>query len=1200
MYLKEIQMRNFKTFTKPISITFEKGFTAVTGPNGSGKSNISDAVLFVLGPKSSRVIRAGKLTDLIFNGGKEGKPAKECECSLIFDNTDRTIPIDADEVKLTRIVKISPSDPSGYNSYFYVNDKKSTLTEFEELLANARISADSYNIVRQGDITSIVEKMTPVDIRRIIDGIAGITKFDEDIKKAEEKRAYVEDNLSKISIILDEHKNQLKVLEKDRETAIKFMELKHKLEEAKASLAHKKKASIEGEIANINNLIETQNKEIENLKKEKEKLGEEIKTLSAKKEEIEKEIVARGGEEFKKLKNEIDGIRLNVAKARDRIAELKEGLVTLKNEKNMAEKEIQKLEKARTNLENDAEKTKEELRKVTENIKDMESKIKSIEETISKSDTEIVTLQKEMLKFSETIDKKMEESKLAEIELGKARNVIENLEIQITKAEEEIKTREFELRDAEFELKELSTSRKTSGKSIQELTTAFHKKRGEIAKLETEIEKLEDEIRELTRTYNTLKAQIEARMGAERGAGDAVNTILDARNRNLIKGIHGTIAQLAKFEEQYSVALGVAAGPRMNAIVVEDDGVAAQCIEYLKQKKAGRAIFIPLNKILETRPRGKAVIVAKDKNCVGFAIDLLQFDEKYRPAFSYVFGDTLVMKDLDSARSVMGGVRLVTLAGELIEASGAMIGGSIQDKEKFGAGALEELDRIGKVLGSKMEEEKVLTDKLKEEREALRKLEDEIREKNSKEGTAQLAYETCLVRKKETEKRLNEAKETLEKLNKEMENARKETEKWSNTCEKIKKEIEKLKTEKEEINAKILELTPKVLSEELKEARSQLQSALGKKVELEGKLSSIETNIKLYTERLEEQRRKSSSVAEQIEKNGKEIEKLNSEVYKGEEKLKALLRVEETLNKELADLQQQREEIFKQINEHTAERDKIDTKILSKNDIIISQTTKLRSLEDALAEINIEIMSYKVSVPEKLPSNEELKRTITECENAINLLGAVNMKAIEDYDALKKRIEELKTEFDRLEDEKHKLIELVKEITEKKKTGFYKVYTAINENFKRIYAELSDGGEAELVLENPDNPFEGGLHIKAKPKNKKVTRLESLSGGEKSLTGLAFIFAIQQYDPSPFYFLDEVDMFLDAINAEIVAKVIKKNSAKAQFIMISLRKVTLQYADRLYGVTLEPTGTSKVVALELDQIKDMVEEKPREESEGVV
>ncbi|MEM3492810.1 MAG: chromosome segregation protein SMC, partial [Thermoplasmata archaeon] len=1158
------------------------------------------AVLFVLGPKSSRVIRAGKLTDLIFNGGKDGKPAKECECTLIFDNSDRTIPIDADEVKLTRVVKISPSDPSGYNSYFYVNDKKSTLTEFEELLANARISADSYNIVRQGDITSIVEKMTPVDIRRIIDTIAGITKFDEDIKKAEEKRASVEDNLSRISIILEEHRNQLKILEKDRETALKFLELKQRLDEAKAALAQKKKHSIEGEIGTIKNLIETQNREIEELKKEKERLGEEIKTLNAMKEEVEKEIVARGGEEFKKLKNEIDGIRLSVAKARDRTTELREGLVSLKNEKNLAEKEIQKLEKAKASLEGEREKTKEELRKIADEVKTLDAKIKSIEEKISKSDTEISSLQKELLKLTASIDKKMEELKQAEIENGKARNTIEALEIQFSNAEEEVKTREFELRDAEFELKELSTSKKTSEKSIQELTAQFHKKRGEIAKLETEIEKAEEEIRELTRTYNTLKAQIEAKMGAEGGATDAVNTILDARNRNLIKGIHGTVAQLAKFDEQYSIALGVAAGPRMNAIVVEDDGVAAQCIEYLKQKKAGRAIFIPLNKILETRPRGKAVMVAKDKNCLGFAIDLLQFEEKYRPAFSYVFGDTLVMKDLDSARSVMGGVRLVTLQGELIEASGAMIGGSVQEKEKFGTSALEELDRIGKVLAARIEEEKNLNEKLKAEREALRKLEDEIRERNTKEGSAQLAYEACLVRRKETEKKLNEAKEALARLNREIENARKEAEKWQDTCEKIRKEIEALKGKKEEINAKILELTPKALSEELKFARSQLQEKLQKRVECEGKLSSIETNIKLYTERLEEQRRKVAGIGEQIEKNGKEIERLSKEIYEGEEKLKALLRVEETLNKELAELQHQREEILRQINENAAGRDKIDTLILSKNDIIISQTTKLRSLEEAVAEINIELSGYKVKLPEKLPSNEELRRTIAECETSINSLGPVNMKAIEDYENLRKRIEELKGEFERLEEEKHKLIELVKEITEKKKVGFYKVYTAINENFRKIYAEISDGGEAELVLENPENPFEGGLQIRAKPKNKKVTRLESLSGGEKSLTGLAFIFAIQQYDPSPFYFLDEVDMFLDAINAETVAKMIKKNSGKAQFIMISLRKVTLQYADRLYGVTLEPNGTSKVVALQLDQIKDMVEEKPKEESEGVV
>ncbi|MGC9059740.1 MAG: chromosome segregation protein SMC, partial [Thermoplasmata archaeon] len=461
-------------------------------------------------------------------------------------------------------------------------------------------------------------------------------------------------------------------------------------------------------------------------------------------------------------------------------------------------------------------------------------------------------------------------------------------------------------------------------------------------------------------------------------------------------------------------------------------------------------------------------------------------------------------------------------------------------------------------------------------------------------------YETYLVRKKEAEKHLNDGKEMLAKMNKEKETALDAVEKWGSTCSAIQNQIEKMKKEKEEITTRILNLTPKALSEELKAKRKALQDLQVKRAELEGRLSSLETNLKLYGERIEEQRRKLAGIIEQIEKNGKEIERLNLEASEGEEKLKTLMRVEESMNKELLDLQKKRDEVFCQINENTAEIDKIDTKILSKNDIIISQTTKLRTMEEALAEVNIELSAYNVKIPEKLPSNEELKRTISECENAINILGPVNMKAIEDYDALRKRIEELKTEFNRLEEEKHKLVELVKEITEKKKVGFYKVYNAINENFRRIYGELSDGGEAELVLENPDNPFDGGLHIKAKPRNKKVTRLESLSGGEKSLTGLAFIFAIQQYDPSPFYFLDEVDMFLDAVNAEIVAKLVKKNSAKAQFIMISLRKVTLQYADRLYGITLVPDGTSKVVSLELDQIKDMAEEENKEASEGVV
>jgi chromosome segregation protein len=277
MYLKQLELENFKSFGKKMTVPFLEGFTAVTGPNGSGKSNISDAILFVLGPKSSKALRAAKLTDLIFNGGPSKQPSDHCKVSLVFDNHDRTIPIDSDVVRLTRYVKLSESS-DGYNSYFYVNDRKSSLSEFDFLLQNARISAEGYNLVQQGDVTRIVT-MSSVDRRRILDDMSGITKYDEEICKAEGERKVAEENIERISIILDELNKQIKQLEEERTSALKYLEAKDKLTMAKAQMAFKRKESTITEIDSIKKQMASYEREIEALKLKKSECSDKIKDL---------------------------------------------------------------------------------------------------------------------------------------------------------------------------------------------------------------------------------------------------------------------------------------------------------------------------------------------------------------------------------------------------------------------------------------------------------------------------------------------------------------------------------------------------------------------------------------------------------------------------------------------------------------------------------------------------------------------------------------------------------------------------------------------------------------------------------------------------------------------------------------------------------------------------------------------------------
>jgi len=345
MYLKQIELENFKSFGKKLTVPLLEGYTAVTGPNGSGKSNISDAILFVLGPKSSRAIRAGKLTDLIFNGGNNRQPANYCKVSLVFDNKDRMIPIDEDDVRLTRLIKLS-SDGDGYSSYFYVNDRKSSLSEFDMLLSNARISADGYNFVQQGDVTRMVT-MSNLERRRVLEDISGISKFDEEILKAQRERDETDANIDRISIILSELQRQIDQLEQEKEVAMTYLRTKETLVRSKAQLAHRQREAAEADISSTQRQIGNIEAEILRLRDRKVQIAERVKQLDASMLAVDKELDAKGGKEFRELKEKIDALRVLVARSDDRVAhadatmaDLKEQQAALREDKDATSAEV--------------------------------------------------------------------------------------------------------------------------------------------------------------------------------------------------------------------------------------------------------------------------------------------------------------------------------------------------------------------------------------------------------------------------------------------------------------------------------------------------------------------------------------------------------------------------------------------------------------------------------------------------------------------------------------------------------------------------------------------------------------------------------------------------------------------------------------------------------------------------------------------
>src|SRR6059058_2430771 len=650
----------------------------------------------------------------------------------------------------------------------------------------------------------------------------------------------------------------------------------------------------------------------------------------------------------------------------------------------------------------------------------------------------------------------------------------------------------------------------------------------------------------------------------KRGYTSAVSAILECRETGSIKGIHGTVAQLAHVEAQYETAIVTAAGARMQGIIVDDDSVAAQCIDYLKKRKIGRATFLPLTKMLVGKPRGKAILVAKE--CLGFAIDLCHFDEKYRDAFFYVFGDTLVVQTLDEARKWMGGVRLVTTEGELIESSGAMVGGEMEKSTvRFGPSSASEMEKIAEKLREAQAQAENVANRL-----------DEIR----KEIVAKLAA---------ADKDLADRKGRFE-------DARKTATRIEEDLEKFTKAVEALKSKRDERKKVVMQATPQQISSKMKELMSRRATLAEELSGLRSKGEAMATQTAFLEERRGELDARIGTLDDQRKDHEKRIETFQESLGRLETEIRGLEKTEAQLGKKMKDLQDARDAAYKDKTDREADLDKATHKIETKEDFLLKMQTELKVQEEQLAEAERVMTEMAVEVKEgRLPSLEELKSTIGECEAAITALGPINLRALEDYDAQQARAVELKDEFKRLEGQREELIRLVEQLTDRKKEGLAKVFTAISENFTRVYAELSEGGEADLVLEDPEKPFEAGLILKVKPAHKKVLRLEALSGGEKSLASMALIFAIQEYDPSPFYLLDEIDQNLDAINAEKVARMIRRNSNAAQFVQISLRKVSLKEADHLIGVTMTPESVSEVIMrVNLADIEDEKPEKPSE------
>lgn len=1154
MHIEKICLRNFKSFGKKAEIPFYKGFTVITGPNGSGKSNIIDSILFCLGlSTSTKQLRAERLTDLIHNG------RKDAEVTILFAENGR-------KYEITRRVKMTDK---GYYSYYYLNGKSVSLSDIHNFLSQFGIYSDAYNVVMQGDVTRIIE-MSPFQRRKIIDDVAGISEFDEKKERALEELERVRESIEKLEAVIAEVNDRLNSLERDRSEALRYKEIldqKEKYEkylkahEYLNTLSNKKK--IERELERIEKHKDNLTAKIPKISEEISKINEKISSIAEKISEIGDERSSEIQSRILELTSELESIKRAESFYLEEGKRIEEDII-----RNLGE--ISKIREEIEAIDSEIEENAIKRIHIGEIVDDLRRRMDELKEKLEVVDKEYKGMRDELVQKREILDSLKEKRgdvlrerdrliellRRIEIEVEDIRREINGLEVKIEEFERE---RESKKKEIERNIRELENVRNRLNSADKDLFNL----RSQISDIEEELKRAELEL-----------AKVRAKLSALRTYSKPVEILLDARNRRELPGIFGTVAQLGEVDEEYVNAVEAAAGNALQFIVVETEDDAVTAIKYLKSVRGGRATFIPLRKIKNFNLRLDKSILKED-GVIDYAVNLVKCEKKFQPVFRFILRDTVVVDTIETARRLMDrGYRLVTLDGDIVEKTGLMSGGSSErkgilvsrelvEKERELADKIFNLQKKKDVLFSELNRAESLRRQYKEEVNRLTGIINEMR------STVSILSEKI----EDGRKRVEDLNRKIEDRLEEREESIRKLKEYNDKLKDVEGEIKALEERIQEIEGKLRGSEIPKIVEELESVKEEYQRnreilmSIEKKIEgLEFKRGQLESSLEEKENYVKELRDRQAEIQSTIERGRQRVDEINKE-------LEELRKEEKELSKELKELRRERDEELKKLRELEDEKNKIEFELQRLEDRMRIQIERLESVENEMMEFG------DVEIPEDLPPVEEVRDVLDELTEELSTFGDVNLKAIQEYDEVKARRDELVEKKMVLEREREDILNRIDKYEKMKREIFFEVFTAINRNFAEIIRELANG-EGELYLDS-DDPFNSGLYIKVKPNNKPVQKLESMSGGEKSLVALALVFAIQMYKPAPFYAFDEVDMFLDGVNVSRVAKMIKKRSKDAQFIVVSLRKPMLENADAIVGITLGRDNVSLVTGIKL-------------------
>lgn len=1178
MYLKKIEVQGFKSFANKLLFEFDNGITGIVGPNGSGKSNIADAVRWVLGEQSAKQLRGSNMQDVIFAGTETRKPVSFASVSLTIDNSDHKLDIDFDEVTVTRRVF-----RSGESEYL-LNGNSCRLKDIHELFYDTGIGKEGYSIIGQGQIDKILSGK-PDERRELFDEAAGIVKYKRRKNAAQKSLDNESNNLIRINDILAELEKQVGPLAKQSEKAREYLKLKESLKRFEVNLFLLEAESLK------NSLKETEDKL--NI------VNNDIKDTN---------------EEYIKIKTVYDEKNNEIEEKTTRIEELNTLISQAEIDKNRLMSQIEIL--------------KEQIKSVNSNDEHLSERLRSIEEQIEERNEEKNKLMQEKFAIGEQIDEiylRQREADLnvdslneeirsitEEIESGKNK-IFENLnqkglirtniqryetmleQIGIRKAELNSKLISFKTDESEFD-----NSINSQKKQLDELNNEIDELNKLCDSLNLEKQNCRTERNELREKLTAAKDQnmrSQSRLEtlkniAERydGYGNSIRKVMECKEHN--KGVLGVVADIIKTEKKYEVAIETALGGTIQNIVTDTEDTAKKMISYLKQNKFGRATFLPLSAISDRRS-GKENL-EKEQGFIGYGSDLVTVDKEYIQLAGYLLGRCVVVDNIDNAlklnKKYSYSLKIVTLEGELLNPGGSMTGGAFKNTSNL-LGRRREIEDLEEIINRTLVSITTITKGIERDEERIRIVSEELnsnqeilQQKLLVKNTVELQYNQMAAKQDEMRNLYADHKREASEIDSQIKEI-------NESLEKLRGELDEIESYNETTTARTEELSIK--SEQLKEVltgKIKLAEAVHIEYsEISQKAAFAEESVKRVLREIDRLKDGIDELADSKENSAKEVEEKNKAIENITETIEIAGNKITEYTEELTQLKSQKELLTQAIKSFFDSREECQQKLVSleKEQYRLSQTAeKLESLKDSRIdymwnEYEITLSQAMELKDEDLSDESEIKATVSRLKGDIRKLGDVNVNAIEDYKDVSERYEFLKNQHDDLIIARDKLISVIDELEKGMRERFTEKFGQIKVEFDKVFKQLFGGGKGTIELDPEADILEADISIISQPPGKKLQNMMQLSGGEKALTAICLLFAIQNLKPSPFCLLDEIEAALDDSNVDRYARYLHNLTKNTQFIVITHRRGTMAAADRLYGITMQEKGVSTLVSVDL-------------------